>query len=52
MSSAKRVGRVAGIVVFATIVTVFTAVCSVEIIIQAWAMPDAPAPGAAPATPR
>ncbi len=48
-SSAKRVGRVVGIVVFAAIVTAFTAICSVEIIIQAWSTPDAPGPAPTPA---
>ena len=40
--TARRRGRVFGILVFAAIVTAFTAVCSVEIIIQAWAKPGAP----------
>jgi hypothetical protein len=46
--AARRVGRVIGIVVFAAIVTAFTAVCSVEIIMQAWAATDAPSPSASP----
>lgn len=40
---ARRRGRTAGIVLFAVIVTAFTAVCSVEIIMQAWASPGATA---------
>jgi hypothetical protein len=36
---ARRRGRTAGIVLFAVIVTAFTAICSVEIIVQAWAAP-------------
>jgi hypothetical protein len=38
----RRLGRRAGLVVFGTIVSVFTGVCSVQIMLQVWASPPFP----------
>ena len=43
-TAARRRGRRAGTVLLGVIVTTFTAVCSVQIIEQAWARPESPAP--------
>jgi hypothetical protein len=49
-SAARRRGSLLGVLVFAAIVTTFTAVCAVQIIIQAWAKPDAASAAGASAT--